>query len=369
MPSFQDVQNTREEISRQARIDIGKSLIDIEPSAVIELYELYFDVGQEPFRFHAGTNNITKNIVWDKNSYYSSAIEVEGFEANLLGRLPRPKVTVANSDFIISNILRDYSDFRNGKFVRIKLFLKYLDNENFENNENPYGTPNPLNYISKEKYLVSQKIIENKQLVQFELITPFDLQSLETATRAIYGRYCYWQYRGSGCNYQGDLICQENDKDFTTPPSRTRNQVLRTNPSSFIDGSFEESASRFNWNSNKEYLLGDIVYISNFDFNGLKDPPRTWFVCKREHRSSKFISPLKSPEYWEKDGCSKTIQACKKRFAMPFYVSKTSNLIKEVDIINASSFPNNYIAYNDKQVVNGILPFGGFPGTDKFKYE
>ena len=369
MAFYQDIQNTREETAKQARIDIGRSLIDIEPSAIIELYELYFDVGQEPFRFHAGTNNITKNIIWNGNPYYASAIEVEGFEANLMGRLPRPKVTVANSDFIISNILRDYSDFRNGKFVRVKLFLKYLDNENFENNENPYGTPNALHYISKEKYLVSQKIVENKQLVQFELITPFDLQSLETATRAIYGRYCYWQYRGSGCNYQGDLICQENDKDFTIAPNRENGQVLKTNPSSFAAGSFEKTLDKFPWNSNKSYLAGDIVYISNIDFNGLKDPPRTWYVCKRDHKSSKFIVPSKSPDYWEKDGCSKTVQACKKRFSVPFYVAYSQNLIKESDILEASALKNVYVAYNDKLILNGILPFGGFPGTDKFKYE
>ena len=218
---------TRDELSFNARINLGKSFIDLEPSAIIELYELYFSIEEQPFRFHAGTNNLTKDIVWNGNSYYSTAIEVEGFEASMAGRLPRPKLTVANTDFIISNILRDYSDFRNSKFVRIKLFLKNLDNINFDDGENPFGTADPLAYISKEKYLISQKIIENKQLVQFELITPFDLQSLETATRAIYGRYCYWQYRGSGCNYQGDLVCKENNEDFIVPPNRVNLQFLK----------------------------------------------------------------------------------------------------------------------------------------------
>ena len=360
--------STREELGKRARIDIGKSLLDIEPSAIIELYELYFDVGQEPFRFHAGTNNVTKNIIWNGNSYYSSAIEVEGFEANLLGRLPRPKVTVANSDFIISNILRDYSDFRNGKFVRIKLFLKYLDAVNFDGNENPYGVPSPLHYISKEKYLVSQKIIENKQLVQFELITPFDLESLETATRAIYGRYCYWQYRGSGCNYQGDLVCQENDKDFTFFPSRDRGQVIRASEFLFNEGSFEAAILKFSWQINKDYDIGDIVYVSNIDFNGLKDPPRTWYVCQKVHKSSTTLTPGRSVDFWEKDGCSKSIQACKKRFSKGTYTPHSQNLISEMDVTQA--FINaRYIAYNDASVLNGILPFGGFPGTDKFKYE
>ena len=342
---------TRDELSFNARINLGKSFIDLEPSAIIELYELYFSIDEQPFRFHAGTNNLTKDIVWNGNSYYSTAIEVEGFEANMVGRLPRPKLTVANTDFIISNILRDYSDFRNSKFVRIKLFLKNLDDTNFDDGENPFGVADPLAYISKEKYLISQKIVENKQLVQFELITPFDLQSLETATRAIYGRYCYWQYRGSGCNYQGDLICKENNENFTTPPSRDNSQFLRNEAGFFTEATYLETIAKFRWVISKDYSVGDIVFVENKDFNGFKDPARTFYVCKQFHFSTKFTSPSKNIDLWDKDGCSKTINACKKRFN------------------NTKHVAERYIAYNDTDVVNGILPFGGFPGTDRFQYE
>lgn len=341
--------SSREEIGKQVRKDLGKSLLDLEPTSIIELYELYFDVQLEPYRFHAGTNNLIKNIIWNGNEYYSTAIEVEGFEANIVGRLPRPKVTVANTDYLISNILRDYSDFRYGKFIRIKVFLKHLDNENFDENENPFGTPNSLSYLSKETYLVSQKLVENKQIIQFELITPFDLQSLETATRAIYGRYCYWQYRGSGCNYEGDLICQENDKDFDYAPSYQIKNSLGT----FNKKTYLETIAELKWSLEKEYQVGDVVFIENVDFNGFKDPPRTFFVCIKDHTSSKSIVPNKSYDYWQKDSCSKTIEACKKRFGILNYVSKS----------------NTYQSNNDYYVNNGILPFGGFPGTDKFNYE
>ena len=333
-----EIENTRR--------NIGKSLIELEPSAIIELYELYFDVGYEPFRFHAGTNNLEKDIVWAGNRYYATAIEVEGFEANILGRLPRPKITVANSEQIISNILRDFSDFRNGKFVRVKLFLKHLDEANFEDFENPFGTSDSNAYISKERYIVSQKIMENKNIVQFELITPFDLESLETATRGIYGRYCYWQYRGMGCNYQGDLICKENDQDFSQAPT----QNIKSQGGSFIKGSFLETISEYKWIENKSYTRGQIVYVENLDLNGIKDPPRTWFVCINDHVSSSFNNPNKSITYWEKDGCTKTLAACRKRFGVEFYQG------------------NGYASFNDSSLVNGVLPFGGFPGTDKFKF-
>jgi lambda family phage minor tail protein L len=336
----------------QMRRDVGRSLIDLEPSAILELYELYFDVDQEPFRFHAGTNNLSRDIIWNGNPYYASAIEVEGFEANIMGRLPRPKVSVSNTDGIISSILRDYSDFRNGKFVRVKLFLKHLDAINFDDSTNPFGTPLDNTYISKEKYIVSQKLMENKRVIQFELITPFDLQSLDTASRAIYGRYCYWQYRGLGCNYQGDLICQDNDKDFTVSPD----SHLRNSDGSFTGGTFAETILPFKWVEDKDYAAGNVVYVSNIDINGLKDPPRTWFVCKLAHTSSRFITPNNSVDYWEKDGCSKLVGACKKRY------KKTSGLPVYVNA-NGESF------VNDASTVGEVLPFGGFPGTDRFPYE
>jgi lambda family phage minor tail protein L len=341
-----EITRTPEEIEFVRR-ELGRSLIDLEPSAVIELYELYFDVGYEPFRFHGGTNNLEKDIVWNGNRYYATAIEVEGFEANMVGRLPRPKVTVANSDQIISNILRDFSDFRNGKFVRIKLFLKHLDDVNFEDNDNPFGTADPEAYISKERYVISQKLLENKNLIQFELITPFDLESLQTATRAIYGRYCGWQYRGMGCNYQGDLVCQENDKDFNTAPL----EHIKNSGGFFVNGaSFLEAISKFKWKENFAYKKGQIVFRENLDLNGIKDPPRTWYLCIEDHISAPYNGPDKSVKLWQKDACSKTISACKKRFGVESYKG------------------NGYVAYNDSAVVNSILPFGGFPGTDKFKF-
>jgi lambda family phage minor tail protein L len=341
--------------NRKLRRSLGRDLLEAEPSAIVELYELYFDIDFPPFRFHSGTNGITKDVIWRNNSYYATAIEVEGFEANTMGRLPRPKVTVSNQDFVISNILREFADFRNGKFIRYRLFLKNLDSANFDENQNPFGMPDPNAYLSQEKYHVSQKLIENKHLVQFELITPFDLESVQVAARAIYGRYCYWQYRGIGCNYQGDLICKEDDKNFSVLPTKHIKDVA----GKFIGGSFSEVLSAYKWKENLTYLKGDIVYMENKDLNGFKDPSRTWYVCLQEHSSVNGNRPglKKDSNLWEKDGCSKTIQACKKRFSDSNY---------SFDLPDDGG---TYTAYNDSDAVNKNLPFGGFPGTDRFRYE
>jgi hypothetical protein len=187
--------------------------------------------------------------------------------------------------------------------------------------------------------------MENKQIIQFELITPFDLQSLETATRAIYGRYCYWQYRGCGCEYKGDLIETDEGKDFSVRPLKH----VRSDAISFTNGTYNETAIQCLWQE-KDYTAGDIVSIKNSDLSGLKDPPFSWFVCIKSHAANiKLFPGSDDGVYWQKDGCNKTIMACKKRF---------DNIYNPDTSIN-----------NDAFMVNTVLPFGGFPGTDSFRYE
>jgi hypothetical protein len=212
-------------------------------------------------------------------------------------------------------------------------------------------------YISKEKYIVSQKLMENKQLVQFELITPFDLESLQTATRAMYGRYCYWQYRGMGCGYQGDLICKESDKDFKWKP----NFNIKNIEGKFTLGSMQASIDAHLWKPNNQYDIGDVACVKNLDLNGFKDPKVTWFVCIGKHISSNYTNPNSNPVLWEKDGCSKSIEACKKRFGSPQY----KPIVEDYYLQDAPTYEANTDFYS----VNGVLPFGGFPGTDTFKYE
>lgn len=337
---------TEDQIRKSARIQVGIALIELEQTAIMELFEFYFDPNIAPFRFHAGTNGIQKDIIYAGNKYTAIAVETEGFEVNIMGRLPRPKITIANIDQIVTNIMRNYSDFRDSRFVRLKVFLKHIDNENFENNQNPFGQPNELMYISREKFLVSQKIAENTKLVQFELITPFDLENLQTASRSIYGRYCYWQYRGCGCEYKGDLIETDEGKQFKIQPIKH----IRQDAVSFKVNTYNDTALYYLWAIDKVYTAGDIACVQNSDFSGLKDPPFTWFVCIKSHTAeAKAFPSSDKDEYWQKDGCNKTMLACKKRFGTIFNKDLNIN--------------------NDASMVNSVLPFGGFPGTDSFRYE
>lgn len=336
------------------KIKVRDSLTHLEPTALIELFELYFSPNIAPFRFHPGSNNL-KEIIWNGNKYYPLAVDTDGFESNMTGKLPRPKLSIVNTENIFSSLLKDFSDLRDSKITRRKVLLRHLDAENFDNSINPFGSSDSAIYISLETFLISQKLVENKHFIQFELISPFDLQSLDSMNRSVLGRYCFWQYRGLGCGYSGDLICQENDESFdlaSIQHLRHTDGINFKTKTGAIVSTLSEAANSFKWLENINYPIGNIVCVENFDLNGVKDPQFIWFVCIKDHTSSYFLQPNNNSDYWLKDSCSKTINACKKRFL-------TSSTVD----------PKGYTFINDGIITKNTLRFGGFPGTEKFKYE
>lgn len=336
------------------KIKVKDSLTNLEPTAVIELFELFFSPNYAPFRFHAGSNNL-KEILWNSNKYYPLAIDTEGFEANMAGKLPRPKLSISNTENIFSSFLKDFSDLRDAKITRRKVLVRNLDASNFDDSINPFGSSDISLYLSFETFLISQKLVENKNFIQFELISPFDLQSLDSMNRSILGKYCFWQYRGLGCGYSGDLICQENDLDFgiiNITGIRAADGIRYKTKAGTVVTTLKEAADTYIWTENLNYSIGQIACVENIDLNGYKDPRYTWFLCIKEHRSSYFLQPENNPDFWAKDSCSKTINGCKKRFLSDFATDSFGYQFK-----------------NDSKLSKNQLRFGGFPGTEQFRYE
>ena len=102
----------------------------INPSSVIELYELELTVGlhiptgnpnnlDTVFRFHAGANlNNFGQIIFNGNSYQRVAVKAEGFEDTSTGTIPRPTITFSN----LGGITKDTTvRFPNGKVGAIYL--------------------------------------------------------------------------------------------------------------------------------------------------------------------------------------------------------------------------------------------------------
>ena len=244
---------------------------------------------------------------------------------------------------MISQILRRKNDFKFAKLERVKVFVKYIDDVNFEGGINPYGVADPNSAISRDIFVISQKTQENKSIVEFELTAPFDLENFSIPGRLVMGRYCYWQYRGLGCHYFGPPVCQEDDSQFSHVPT----------------GAFNFQNSTNEWRYGASYFKGDVVYVST-----PKDPFKTWYICAEDHLASESNMPGLDNVPWQKDGCSKSISACQKRFVNSsiFYsgVSGASTVTGEV----YNPVPSTQTA----NLTSFYLPFGGFPATDNYSY-
>jgi lambda family phage minor tail protein L len=105
----------------------------LAPSAVIELYVLDLSIfGQGPVRFHAGTNALLQRVVWQGYAYEAFPIQVEGFEFNGGGQVPRPRLRVANVTGSITALVLSYQDLVGARITRKRTLAKYLDAVNFE---------------------------------------------------------------------------------------------------------------------------------------------------------------------------------------------------------------------------------------------
>lgn len=322
----------------QGQNKIASSLLDIQPTAVLEFFRIYPDTINKPTTFipvHGGSI-FGGNVTWQGIEYIPMPIEGEGFEINGNGQLSRPKIRVANKDYLVSNLLQNNFDFKNAKIIRKRTFLKYLDDVNFDGG-NPFGSQDSTAEISNETFLISQKTLENKIYVEFELTTPLDLENFEITNRRILSKYCYWMYRGNGCNYVNKPIEMENGDPFLDADGNT---IVAETPS----GQFLTN-SNYQWIDTTPYNKSGIVYLENpkitinknpNDQNSYSGPLRTWYVSITSGNLNNH--PESNPTYWLKDGCSKKVDACKKRFI------------------------------SSPKIQGQSLPFGGFPGTDGFPY-
>ena len=270
----------------QGQTKISRSLLDYQPSVVLEFFKIYPDTVNKPSNYISihGGSNFQKPIVWQGVSYTPVPIEVEGFEVNGNGQLSRPKIRIANVDFLITSLLQNNEDMIYGKIVRKRTLLKYIDDVNFDGG-NPFGDPDQTAEISEEEYLISQKITENKLYVELELTSPLDLDNYEVNNRVILGKYCSWLYRGEGCLYNGAPVEQEDGSSFAL--SVGTNQGL--------------------WSSTKTYSRGQYVYREHNRMTVSGQKLKVYYVSIVNGNLNQI--PENNPSFWQKDGCSKTMTA------------------------------------------------------------
>lgn len=350
----------------QGQDKIARNLIDLQPTAIVELFVLYFNTVDQPgefITFHGGSL-FGEDLFWQTLPYSAIAVETEGFEINGNGQMPRPKIRVANKDYFITKLLNDNNDFLHAKLIRKRTFVKYLDDKNFDGG-NPWGEADSSAELSNDTFLFSQKTAENKSFVEFELTTPLDLENFDLTSRLVLSRYCPWRYRGAGCNYIGPPIETE---DLQPILPNIDSEDLKTWTISTTSKTIEK------WTEGAYYPSGKLAYIENKEiqinniipgFAALEGGTalfyKDWYMSRVGHTATLANKPYGTNSFWLKDGCSKKLSACRKRFINDIGINASSNDVRfirnYVDFSPLASNVTNNVAYSWDFVT-------GFPDQD-----
>jgi lambda family phage minor tail protein L len=163
----------------------------------------------------------------------------------------------------------------------------------------------PIEFPS-QTFIVDRISSEDSLFVQFELASPFDVEGVKLPNRVVVGKYCSWIYQGASR--------PENKIGGCNWPQDSNNVFFNIK---------NELITASNYSPTTTYAIGATVKYDN----------KIWKAI----RPSLNKQPDNFPPFWERiDVCAKTITACKTRFEH----GKDSR---------------------------EPLPFGGFPGTKKFK--
>lgn len=315
----------------QGQDRIASSLLELQPTAIIELFLLYFNTVDNPNAFIAfhGGSVYNKGIVWQGIEYLPIPVETDGFEVTANGQLPRPKMRISNKDYFATDLLINNDDLQFAKIIRKRTFIKYLDDANFDGG-NPWGQADASAELSNDTFVIGQKTAENKSFIELELTSPLDLENFEVNNRLIMSRYCSWHYRGNGCNYNGIPIATEDNQkiEIVNPEEWYKNQDQKK------------------WSAQGSYASGDAAYIENQKIiinnpnNSLPSGfAKIWYVCQSGHASSSSTIPDKNPSLWKRDGCNKKLDGCKLRFgkgAIEFNEKTVTRTAYFVDFTNRS---------------------------------
>ena len=195
-----------------------EELAKINPSAIIELFELRLDSAlhgsNDVYRFHAGSNaDVTGDIVFNGETYSRVPIKADGFEYTNTGTLPRPTLAISNLSSTISALLllvnatTAGNDLGGAEVRRIRTSKKYLDGE---------SAADPNAQFPQERWFIDRKSSETRDSVTFELASKFDLAGQKIPRRQIIANICQWKYRSSECSYTGTDYYDVNGNEVST---------------------------------------------------------------------------------------------------------------------------------------------------------
>lgn len=159
------------------KLDVGSELVDLY---ILDATSL----GGTTYYFTPMTEG-GSNVVFGGVTYVALPVEFTGMEITGDGRLPRPKMRVANVNLTFVAFINSYRDGIGAKVSRIRTFKKYIDSQP--------GADSSAQF-PKDIFYIEQKTIQNKYLIEWELVSPVDIGE-KTIPRNQVLPYCQHRYR------------------------------------------------------------------------------------------------------------------------------------------------------------------------------
>jgi lambda family phage minor tail protein L len=370
--------------------DVNRLNVD---SDLVELYMLQVGSGYVYFTpYHTSIVFRDYESPYTERTYVSLPLNFTGFEHKSDGAYARPRVTFANVLQTFENSIVSNDDLIGKKVIRRKTLLKYTGTGGS-------GVPTEL---PKQVFLIDRLEASNAQSVTFELTTPFDLAGIKVPNRYIVPNTCSWRYQGAsdvssvsngvgGCTWSNNnngvtayfdrnnnlLISSSyvettahtggsysKDLVYKVSASGTRNNVNGTTGGATIynlwqpiaDGTGDLSSAVARRARQYTTYSGGTTYYTYQNgelYNDLVLYDSQIWVCRKSHSDTQ--TPSNTSIYWERaDVCGKKLTSCILRFRSK--ASSANANVPSTDELQDSTFSRL-----------GILPYGGFPTSRKFR--
>tara|TARA_B100000575_G_C23130872_1_gene655972 strand:- start:950 stop:2128 length:1179 start_codon:yes stop_codon:yes gene_type:complete len=373
-------------------------------SSIVTLYDLEYAPGTFAYFTSAIDNDLTsvqfRETGGTIRTYTPIPIELEGFDVQSDGSIPRPTMTVANIESTFKDALGGlgFEDLIGKRITRRTTQEKYLVGNSGD------STP-PVEFPSVT-YVIDRLASKTIMSVVFELAAPFDLAGIKLPRRVVVGGACPWKYQGAsttlaesakegGCTWRLDnklningtdkvIALNEND-EYLIPFGMSALGVNASGVTNFTQNSFY-----FTTTTQQQYdevgILSSVssvltyqywlcvrdttsapadsnaafikvrryhAYSASSTYYGFKDKAFNSNVLKdglfwRVKRTTQLANEhntVQEGDFWTKaDRCGKQLTSCKRRF-------------------QARIHPSVVGAFSALQDNTKALPFGGYPGV------
>ncbi|MFK3558338.1 phage minor tail protein L [Pasteurella multocida] len=202
-------------ISTEMKLELSK----LEQNAMLELFEVDLrsikdkdGMNGELYRFYAGTNELSKPIVWQGNTYQPFGVSATGFSLSGKGPSNRPQLTLANINGFVTGIANRFEQCLGAIVRRRQVYIQYLDTVNFKDgNKKADPTQEAVSF-----FIIEQLSVLKRDIAVFVLALPTETDNAFISSRTI-GIHCGWLYRSAECGYTGAPVADEKDQQTSDP--------------------------------------------------------------------------------------------------------------------------------------------------------